>query len=504
MVAGGTWVGRDLAGGGGLQARLAWLEDENAALRDQEQRLETERQRLEAERERLRGENDRLRGECERFREANERLRGEIEALRRAAKRQAAPFSKGDPAPNPKRAGRRPGAAYGARGHRRPPARVDRVVRVELPGCCPGCGGALVVERVAVQQVEELPAPAPLTTRFEVQIGRCVACGRRVQPRHPEQTSDALGAAGAQLGPRAVALSSWLSKGLGLSAAKIAGLLGQLGVGVTAGGVTQAVARAGRRAQPTDQALIAGVRASPVVAPDETGWRVAGRKAWLWAFVGDQLTVYHVAAGRGDDDAAHVLGEDDDGVLERDGWAPYRRFVLARHQSCLAHLLRRCRELVADADRGQARTPHAVRRILQRALALRDAGADGLVDQAVLATEANQLDAQIGALIAGATRYAPNRRLLAHLGREREHLFTFLRVPGVQATNWRAEQAIRPAVVTRKNWGGNRTRAGADTWETLASVLRTATQQARDPVTLLADLLRAPTLVVADLAIPGR
>jgi transposase len=66
------------------------------------------------------------------------------------------------------------------------------------------------------------------------------------------------------------------------------------------------------------------------------------------------------------------------------------------------------------------------------------------------------------------------RRLLTHLDREREHLFTFLRVPGVQATNWRAEHAIRPAVISRKNWGGNRTRTGADTWQTLTSVLRTA------------------------------
>jgi transposase len=377
-------------------------------------------------------------------------------------------------------------------------------VPVELPAGCPGCGGELLVERVAVQHAEDLPEPTPVVTRFEVPIGRCASCGRRVQPRHLEQTSDALGAAGAQLGPRAVALASWLSKGLGVSGGKLAVLLGQLGIGVTAGGVTQAVARAGRRAQPTYQALLGGVRASPVVAPDETGWRVAGRRAWLWAFVADRVTVYRVAAGRGDDDAAQVLGADYDGVLERDGWAPYRRFALARHQSCLAHLLRRCHELIGDADRGQARTPHAVRRILQRALQLRDDHEAGRIDAARLATEADRLDAQIGALITGATRYAPNRRLLAHLDRERAHLFTFLRIPGVQATNWRAEHAIRPAVISRKNWGGNRTRAGADTWQTLTSVLRTATQQTRDPVTLLADLLRAPAPTMADLAIPGR
>src|SRR6266487_2340995 len=168
---------------------------------------------------------------------------------------------------------------------------------------------------------------------------------------------------------RAIAVTAWLSKGLGLPAGKVSRLLGQFGLALSPGGVHQGLARAARVCQPTYRALEQGVRDSPVVAPDETGWRVAGCRAWLWAFVGDRVVVYQVAAGRGYADAAQVLGENYAGVLERDGWAPYRRFTRARHQSCLAHLLRRCRELISDADRGQARTPHAVRRILTHALA---------------------------------------------------------------------------------------------------------------------------------------
>jgi transposase len=495
-VAVGSVAARELAGRTALQGRIARLEDENAALRQQQQRLE-------AERERLRVENQRLRAERERLQQSNQRLRGEVEALRRAAKRQAAPFSKGDPTPNPKRAGRRPGAAYGTRAHRRPPEHVDQVVAVGLPACCPGCGGELALERVATQHVEELPPTRPLVLRYEIQVGRCRVCGRRVQPRHPAQSSDALGAAGTQLGPRAVALAAWLSKGLGLPAGKIARLFAQLGLRITAGGVTQAVARVARACQPTYQTLAEGVRASPVVAPDEIGWRVGGIRAWLWAFVGAQVTVYRIAQGRGYQDAAAVLGEGYAGVLERDGWAPYRRFGNATHQTCLAHLLRRCRELLSDAVAGQAKTPHAVRRVLEHALALREAHNAGTLDAATLAAEAERLGAQIDKLVAGATRYPPNRRLLDHLARERKHLFTFLRIPGVEATNWRAEHAIRPAVVCRKVWGGNRTWAGATTWQTLASVLRTASQQGRDPIELLTRLLQVPVPIVADLAIPG-
>jgi transposase len=363
---------------------------------------------------------------------------------------------------------------YGRHARRPVPDRVDRQITVRFPATCPTCGDEVALERVAYQYQEDLPPPTKTEIcRFEVQIG-----------------------------PRAVALAAWCNKQLGLPAGKVARLLGQFGLDLTPGGVTQAVARAARRASPTYQALLKGVRASPVVAPDETGWRVGGRRAWLWAFAGQGVVVYRVAPGRGYDDAAAVLGHDYAGVLERDGWAPYRRFTKATHQSCLAHLLRRCAELLEDAKRGQAKTPHAIRRLLQQALAVRDAGDAGQLGPVEVAAEAKRLSGALDKLIAGRTSYPPNRRLLNHLGRERDHLFTFLTRPGVQATNWRAEQAIRPAVVCRKQWGGNHTWAGADTWQVLASVLRTAAQQQRDPVAILVGLLRAPSPTVADLAVP--
>ncbi len=465
---------------------MAWLRGRVAV-------VEAEWQAVRAERDRLAGAVERLTVENQRLSDRVGELVARVEELRRAGKRQAAPFSKDRPVPNPRRAGRKPGAAYGRHARRPVPQRVDQVVVVGLPDVCPSCGGEVAVERVACQWQEDLPLPQQTEIcRFDVEIGRCRSCRRRVQPRHPEQTSAALGAAGVQVGPRVVALAAWCNKELGLPASKVARLLGQLGLALTRGGVTQAVARAARRAAPTYQALTAGVRNSPVVSPDETGWRVAGRRAWLWTFAGHGVVVYRIAAHRGFDDATAVLGEGYAGVLERDGWAPYRKFTTATHQSCLAHLLRRVGELLTDAKRGQAKTPHAVRRILTRALAVRDARDAGALTAAQAAEEAGRLGAAVDRLIAGRTSYAPNRKLLGHLGREREALFTFLAQPGVQATNWRAEQAIRPAVVSRKAWGGNATWAGAGTWQVLASVLATARLQQRDPVALLVGLLRAP------------
>ena len=492
----GTQTSRDPAGPGGLRWRIVRLEDENAALREQQRQLGQERERLGAE-------NERLRAERERLQEINERLRGEVEALRRAAKRQAAPFSKGDPTPHPRRPGRKPGAAYGRHAHRPVPEQVDQVVTVRLPACCPDCGGELALERVAVQYVEDLPPTPPLVTRYELQVGRCRACGRRVQPRHPGQTSDALGAAGTQVGPRAVALASWLSKGLGVPAGKIARLFGQLGLRITAGGVVQAVARTGRACQPTYQALAQGVRASPVVAPDETGWRVGGAKAWLWAFVGQGVTVYRVAGGRGYLDAVAVLGADDAGTIERDGWAPYRRFVHATHQSCLAHLLRRCRELVADADRGQAKTPHAVRRILEHALGC-----------GTPTTPARWMRPPWPRKLGASRRRSTSSWPAALAMRPTVGCWTTwpesvgtcsgsCGPPAYRPPTGAPSRPSAPRSSPAKSGAATVPGAGADTWQVLASVLRTASQQGRDPVELLARLLRTPVPIMADLAIPG-
>ncbi len=453
----------------------------------------------------------RLEDENQRLGEQVDRLKARNEELARAAKRPAAPFSRTDGSAKEgnsrapaKRAGRKPGEAYGTKAHRTEPEHVDRVVQVGLPERCPCCEGSEVeVERIAHQYQAELPVMCPEFIRFDLSLGQCRECGARVQPRHAEQTSDALGAAASQIGPRAVGLAALMNKQLGVSPKRIAEVYSQLGLEITPGGVSGAIARAGRRCEPTYEALIEGVAASPTVAADETGWRVGGKKAWLWDFVGERVTVYRIAKSRGFEVAAGVLGEDFRGVLERDGWAPYRRFSEATHQSCLAHLLRRCRELLAEAVAGQARIPHAVRRLLLGALALREERDSGTLDEEEFARRRGALNEEADRLLARRPKVEANRRLLAHLRRERGALFTFLDVPGVEATNWRAEQGLRPGVVNRKSWGGNLTQRGARIQQVLTSVLRSASQQRRDPLALLVDVLCQPAPGVADLTIPG-
>ena len=188
-------------------------------------------------------------------------------------------------------------------------------------------------EETVFQFHTEIPPPQVERIEFRIQVGRCRCCRRRVQGRHPRQTSNALGSAASQLGPRALALATLLNKGLGLPYGKAATVLEQaFGLRVSRGGLCQAMERVAEKAEPTYQALVEQVRGSPSVTPDETG-KVGGQLWWMWVFSTAQVTVYAIQPGRGFEQAAQVLGADFAGFLVRDGWAVYRRFLHALHQS---------------------------------------------------------------------------------------------------------------------------------------------------------------------------
>ena len=346
---------------------------------------------------------------------------------------------------------------------------------------------------MASQYQEELPAVHPVVRRFDIEVGHCSQCRRRVQGRHVLQTSDALGAAGVQFGPGVVALVVELHTEMGVPLAKVAHLLRTtFGLQVTPGGLAHVPHRAARAAAPAYTKLCEQVRSAPVVTPDETGWRVGTVRPWLWTFVTPDTTVYAICPGRGFDDAATVLGTDYVGVLVRDGWAPYRRYE-GLHQTCLNHLLQRGKQLREDYP--DSPWGGEVQAVLRAGLDLRDRCNAGALSEHGMATARGRLTARLGRLVDAPPPLDDAERFAAHLANEFPAVFlSFLWDPSLDATNWRAEQAIRPAVVIRKVCGGNRTRHGADTQQVLASIVRTARQRGLDLPPLIA-AQRPPCLV---------
>ncbi len=163
-----------------------------------------------------------------------------LEAELRRGRRQAAPFSRDDPKPNPKPPGRRRGKGLFTFRLVPPEEAIDETIVVPLEAC-PDCGGPLE-DRASHEQVQvDLPEVKPAVWRFRTESGYGPRCRKRARSRHPRQVSSATGAAGVSVGPRAKALAAEWKHRLGIPYRKIAELLQTaFGLKVTAGGLCQA------------------------------------------------------------------------------------------------------------------------------------------------------------------------------------------------------------------------------------------------------------------------
>jgi transposase len=417
--------------------------------------------------------------QIERLEQMVQQQQEEIDLLKRIGKRQAAPFARRHWVEQPKRPGRR--AGQGKFAHRELPRVVKSLETKEakLHGC-PECGNRLQAIHKHEQFVTDIPVVEVKTTRFVTYSGFCGACHKRVRSQHPEQTSQATGAAGVMVGPRAKALAADLKHRLGVSYGKVSEVLNDaFGLQVSRSGWCQADQKLAGTARPVYEELLEAIRQCSVVNVDETGWRIGTLSAWLWVFTHPDLTVYTIRANRSSDVVLDILGEHFSGILTSDGLLSYddRRLNDWLKQKCLSHLLKDLKEM---NETKTGRALHFARQattLLQEALALKREKAS--LSSRMFAQRAQDLEDRLDRLIAFSRRFSDpdNARFAKRLRKHRPHLLRFLYVDDLQPTNNLAERMLRPAVITRKTNGCNRTLDGAAVHSILSSVLVTCHQQ---------------------------
>jgi transposase len=261
-----------------------------------------------------------------------------------------------------------------------------------------------------------------------------------VQGRHPLQTSDAIGAAAVQVGPEAVTLGVLMNKLQGLPHADAAAILQQgFGLSMSRSGICRAIQRTARKAEATWHALREAARHSALAHMDETGWKVEAQLRWLWAVVTDQITFCEILPGRGFAQAASILGAEYAGWLIHDGWRVYYKFLQAAHQSCVEHLLRRCRDMAEVATPAAARFPLAVKEVLQQGLGLRDRYLEQQISLHGLWTATGRLEAKLDRLLAQNQRERANARLANICATNAPTCSRFSTVQGwwMRPTTWR-------------------------------------------------------------------
>jgi transposase len=430
-----------------------------------------------------------------------ERLQAEVEELKRAGKRQAAPFARRKLVEHPKRPGRKAGQGKFSRREKPAPKRVDKTKKARLHGC-PECGGRLRDINKHEQFVTDIPKVRPIITRHVTYSGYCADCHKRVRSRHPEQTSQATGAAGVMVGPRAKALASDLKHRLGGSYSKVSETLNDaFGLQACRSGWCQADQRLAETTRPVYQDLIEVVRSSSVVHADETGWRIGILSAWLWVFANQEVTVYAIRDNRSSDVVVKILGKEFKGILASDCFVAYddKRLAAWIKQKCLAHLLKDLNEMEESKTGRAVQFARDGTAVLRAALVLKAEKPN--LDPATFAQRAQALETQLDTLISRQRKLKDrdNVRFARRLRKHRPHLLRFLYVDGLDATNNLAERQLRPGVIIRKTNGCNRTKGGAKAHSVLTSVLVTCRQHSVPILDYMVSLQRfgetSPSLV---------
>jgi transposase len=366
----------------------------------------------------------------------------------------------------------------GQPGHRRharplvPPDQLRRVIECKPPECR-WCGDALAGDdpEPLRHQVAELPPVVPVVDEYRLHRLTCPRCRTSTCAALPP------GVPTGAFGPRLRAILSVLAGAYRLGKRPIRQLtFDLLGLSISTGMICRLERQGAAELQAPVEELREYVRDASVAHIDETSWRQGRDKAWLWGAVTRLATVFTIAPSRGADVARAMLGTGSRKVVISDRFKSYG--WVKRRQFCWAHL---DRDFQAMVDRG-GEAAEVGRRLLghsERMFGWWHRVRDGTMARPTLRCYVDFMRPSFRAdlrrgLECGCSKTAGTcRELLAG----ETHLWTFVRVVGVEPTNNDAERALRHGVIYRKLSGGTDSESGSRFVERMLSVVATCRQQ---------------------------
>ncbi len=397
--------------------------------------------------------------------------------------------------PPKKSTGRKSGAQPGHPAHLRrrlPPERLQHT-RDFIPRHCQRCREPLPPAPAADDpeptwhQVAELPRLAAEVTEYRGHFRTCPGCGTLNHAAIPADLK------AHSVGPRLAATLAYLAGRHHLSQRGLEELAEDVfDVPLSLGTVGHLAEQASAALAPAHAEAVQAVRQAAVKNVDETSWKRAGDRCWLWAAATATAVAFVIHARRSVAGLTALLGEVVQGVVGSDRWGAYQRVPLRRWQVCWAHLIR---DFQAMVDRADAGSPvgeellccaedlftwwHRVR--------------DGTLSRATLRQYVAELrpwvrsQLEAGRACGCAKTAGTCRELLA----VEPALWTFVRVEGVEPTNNHIERLLRPAVLWRKRSFGSRSEAGCRWVERLLTVVQTRRLQGRPVLDYLYEALVA-------------
>ncbi len=350
---------------------------------------------------------------------------------------------------------------------------------VATPCVCPHCQEATDQSQLgstSYLQEDIVLRPRTIVTHWIHQTAWCPGCRRKVFRTLEGELPFA------PIGPTAKAAALYLRHETKLPYRKLQKLMSDLfGLDFVPASSLGFEKRARRQAQPIYDDLIEKMRHSDLVHADETYWREDGENVFIWYAGNEEVAVYRIDSHRSTEAAKQLLGERIHGLLVTDAYAAYNAIQVDGRQSCLAHLLRKSKDIAAileemkKPDHASVRFCHQLRRFLRIACHL--AIPPGKRTRAELTRRLLRLlDRICGTVTLAHPKAETLRKRLLPGAREYEEVFAFIRFGG-PPTNNHAERALRPLVIFRKVGLGSRSRTGSENVTIFSSLAETTKLQ---------------------------
>ncbi len=401
-----------------------------------------------------------------------------------------------DPPSAPKRrrkgpTGRKRGAQQGHQGHARAmvdPDKVDVVVD-HHPQRCPACQTVLSPEQPDLapairHQVWELPPIKPVVTEHRRHTVECPTCH---QPVTAPDTDVPKGA----FGVRATATGAVLHGRWRLSLRETATVLRVVcGLPISDGGVVGMCQETSQALERPQADIAEQVRGESVVGVDETSWRQAGARPWLWAMRGQHATLFQVHPRRNAEALKALLGANWQGTVISDRYKAYLCLSVDKRQVCWAHLKR---DFQSFADWGGAigQWGKALLVLEHEVFQEWHRFRNGQIDRAALLAALKPTQDQLRKLLEEGLKSGVSGGFCQELLPLWPALWTFAEREGVEPTNNGTEQALRPAVLWRKGCFGAFSDWGNQFVERILSLSATCRQQGVNLLERVVDALAA-------------
>jgi transposase len=368
----------------------------------------------------------------------------------------------------------------GQKGHPRrmralvPPERVASVTDCK-PTECRRCKHPLsgVDAEPRRHQVAELPPIEPEVHEYRLHRLGCPHCKTVTCGALPD------GVPRTSFGPRLHAALSVLTGAYRLSKRQVVQLGSDLlGLTISVGMISKLERVTAEVLEQPVAELAEAVKSAEAANIDETGWREAHLKAWLWVVVTSVGVVFRIVRSRAGAVAKDLLGDEPKPIVISDRFPGYEWIKLKSRQVCWAHLRR---DFQAMIDRG-GDGAEVGRQLLWQSNKLFESWhkvRDGTIQRSTFLQTVAWLRPMVRSSLERGSRCAcaKTAATCGELLRLWDCLWTFTRVAGVEPTNNAAERALRHAVIWRRISGGTDSEAGSRFAERMLSVVATCRQR---------------------------